>query len=261
MPAKVDQIQSASMEFFWPIASAYVAVCMVWLILRRLAQSRWRDEPKIGTEHRWLDFGMIFVAAVGTFGIGAAYRKDLLIPKFAEPWSDLSTTINLCLPFLPIFLILLIRRQSLNTIWISKESIHWKIATGMISAAVGLFVFLGLRSEINRLPEVLNGLVNVRSWIHAPAVFLEAVAVAFVFTRLRWVAHPAFALLIPCLLFAAAHVPSGISSGRSTWEIIGFFVFNTVLSAFIFWIVTKSRDVIWIAIPHFVLDIATGVFD
>lgn len=259
MQEQPDRIQTATVDFFWPIASAYVAVCIVWLIVRALAKTRWKDEPNVESDHPWLDFGMIFVAAAGIFGLGAAYRNDLLIPMIPEPWSNLSTAINLCLPFVPIFLILLVRRQSLSTIWISGDSLHWKIAVGVISALAGLLVFLGLRGEFHRFPVVLLGLCHVNSWIHAPAVFLEAVAVAFVFIRLRWIAHASLALLIPCMLFAAAHVPSGIASGRPSLEITAFFFFNTLLSAFIFSIVMKARDVVWIAIPHFVLDIAIGV--
>ncbi len=118
-----------------------------------------------------------------------------------------------------------------------------------------------MRGEFERFPQILEELIESRSWIHAPAVFLEAAAVAFVLVRLQWVTRPAIALIVPCLLFAAAHFPSGIASGRTPLELIAFFVFNAGLAAAIFSVVMKSRDIVWIAVPHFVLDIAIGAFE
>ena len=260
MASESEQIQSATGDFFVPIAAAYVAVCVTWLITKKLAGHRWPDEAPIETDRPWLDLGMIFVAIAGAFGLGEAYRRNLLIPDLAGPWSAISTTLNLCIPYAPIILILAIRRQNLATLWISNRAMTWKITTGSLAAVAGVMIFLALRAELARLPHVANGFLELHSWIHAPAVFLEAVAVAFVFTRLRWVCHPLLALVIPCLLFALAHVPSGIAGDRTGFEIAMFFVFNTSLAMFIFSVVMRSRDVIWIFIPHFVLDMAIEAF-
>ncbi len=260
MQNETEPIQSASLDFFVPITVAYVAVCIVWLIVKYLAQDRWSNENQPESNNRWLDFALIFVAVAGTFLIGTAYRNEWLIPRGQGRCSNIITAINLCLPYVPIFVVLAIRRQSLNTVWLSTRALSWKIGTGVLAAGVGTLVFLTLRNALVHLPEVVFEIGTVHSWVHAPAVFLEAVAVAFVFVRLRWVTGPIIAMAMPCLLFAAAHVPSGIQSGRSLTEIAAFFVFNTLLSALIFSVIVKSRDIVWIAIPHFVLDIAIGAF-
>lgn len=93
-----------------------------------------------------------------------------------------------------------------------------------------------------------------------PAVFLEGVAVAFVYDRLRWVIGGPLAIWIPCLLFAAAHVPRSLDAGRPLDEVLVWFAFNTLLPAMIFSVVARSRDIIWIALPHYVLDAASGAF-
>ena len=233
MTEEVEPIQTATADFFGPIACAYLAVCATWLVVRAVAGNRWQAEAEPKTENRWLDFSLIFLVIA---------------------------CINLCIPYLPIFVVLAFRRQSFNTIWLSTTALPWKIGTGVLASVVGLLVFLGMRGEFHRLPEIGNDLFDVHSWVHAPAVFLEAVAVAFLFVRLKWVSSTRVALLVPCLLFALAHVPGAIANERTLFEIVSFLVFNTLLAAAIFAVVFRSRDVLWIAIPHFILDIAIGVF-
>ncbi|MGI9517777.1 MAG: hypothetical protein ACR2NP_12070 [Pirellulaceae bacterium] len=220
-------------------------------------EDRWPREEDVETDRPWLDAMMVLLAAVGVFAIGAAYRRGWLLTGESE----FVTAVNLCIPYLPIFVVLAIRRQSMATVWLTSRALPWKLFTGLLAAAVGLLVFIAMRGEWSRVPQIIGEMGGRRSWIHAPAVFLEALAVAFVFVRLHWLLkRPWIAVLIPCLLFAAGHVSSGIESGRSTWELAAFFVFNSALAAAIFSVVVRSRDVIWIAIPHFVLDIAIDAF-
>lgn len=225
------------------------------------SRRKWPDEPLVETEHKWVDLLMVAVGITGVFAVGEAYRNDWLIPKTGS-WTDHPiSALNLSLPFAPIFLVLLIRRQSLATVWISSISIQWKLLAGVVASLAGVACFLAMRGELNRGEEILKDSMTIHSLIHAPAVFLEAVAIAFLFVRLKWVTGGFFAVLIGSLLFAAAHIPSGIQGGRPTIEIVQFFFFNTALAAFIFGVVAKSRDVIWIAIPHYFLDVAIGAFD
>ena len=255
-----DSIQTTSLEFFAPITLSYVAVCLTWVLIRWMLRERWPEEEPAETDHRWLDFLMVVIAGVGVFGIGAAYRNDLLLPTTGGPLDALIVVVNLCLPYSPIFAILVARRQSFSTVWINLESIHWKLLVGLLASVIGVAIFVGLRSEWNRVGEILADCVSVHSLSHAPAVFLEAVAVAFVFVRLKWVTGAGLAVLTGSLLFAAGHIPSGIESGRNLFEILAFFVFNTAIAAFIFAVVVRSRDVIWIAVPHYFLDVAIGAF-
>ena len=91
-------------------------------------------------------------------------------------------------------------------------------------------------------------------------MFLEGVAIAFVYERLRWAMGGWASIWVPCLLFAAAHVPRSIESGRPPEEILIWFGFNTLLPAMILLVLRRSRDVIWIFFPHYLLDVAIGAF-
>ena len=142
--------------------------------------------------------------------------------------------------------------------WIDLISVLL-VAIGVFAIG-GLLLFQLLRGEIAATGQVLQKSISLHALSHFPAVFLEAVAVAFVLVRLKWVVGTLWAIAIPSLLFALAHVPSGIENDRSVAELVTFFVFNSCIAAAIFGVVAKSRDVIWIAIPHYILDVASGLF-
>ena len=121
-------------------------------------------------------------------------------------------------------------------------------------------VFCGVRGEWGRIPEVLAETVGGRELAHFVPVFLEAVGVAFVFVRLQWVMGRTWALLVPCLLFALAHVPGQLDDGRSAFHIAAFFALDTLLPLVIFAVVVRSRDVIWIGFAHYIMDVAIDSF-
>lgn len=90
---------------------------------------------------------------------------------------------------------------------------------------------------------------------------MEGVVVAFLFVRIRWTLGLWPAILIPAVLFAVGHVPRQIAAEQSAGTMIAFFVFNTCLPAAILYVVARSRDIIWIGIVHYVMDIAIKAFE
>ncbi len=260
MPEKNETIQQTDTEFMVPVAAAYLVVCITWWVSKYLAGEKWESEEKPETDHRWLDLLMMFVGIVGVFAAGQAYRAGLRIPDLPQSWQYLTVAINLCIPFLPLFFVLLVRRQSFLTIWISWRAIHWKLATGILSAIVGLATWLTIGNQWERLGEIARDSVTLHSLAHAMPVFMEGVAIAFVFVRLRWVAPNWLAILIPSLLFAAAHIPRFTETDQSLLAVAIFVGFNTAVAAMAFTTALRARDIIWIAIPHYIMDIAIGAF-
>ena len=62
------------------------------------------------------------------------------------------------------------------------------------------------------------------------------------------------------VFFAAAHIPGSLEEGRSFAYIAAFFVFNGTLTTAILYTVQRSRDVIWIGVVHYLMDIAIEAF-
>lgn len=243
-----------------PVAGAYLAICATWWLARYMAGDRWTDEETPQTGHKWLDLAMVLVGILGVFLLGQAYRAGFHLPELPGSWRYLTVTINLCIPFLPIFVILFVRQQSLSTLWISGQQFSWKILAGIVSALTGLAIYLTLGNEWSRLADIAADSLTLHSLAHALPVFLEGVAIAFIFVRLRWVAPAWVAVLIPCVLFAAAHIPRFTETEQGIGELVVFLAFNTAVAAMVFSTALRARDIIWIAIPHYVMDIAIRAF-
>jgi membrane protease YdiL (CAAX protease family) len=126
---------------------------------------------------------------------------------------------------------------------------------------MAVFSLLAGLGELALVPDTLARSVRGRSLNHLLPVFLEGVAVAFLWTRLAGVLGPRAALVVPCLLFAAAHVPSGIERGDGPWTLAAFFALNTLLPLAILANVARSRDVVWVGVAHYFLDVAIRAFD
>ena len=258
-------VQQAAASFFVPITVAYLAACGGWLLLARLLPGLrlWpppEQEAQARSSRPWLDLGVALLAAAAVLALGQAYNAGWLLPSGEGIASYVSFNVNTLLIFSPLFAVMLLRRQGPDSVYLSARALPQKLAAGAALALVGLAVFLGLRGELDRAPAVLAGTVAPRSLEHAIPVFLEGVAVAFLFVRLRWALGAPAALLVPCLLFAAAHVHGDIEQGRPAAGVVAFFALNTLLPCAIFAVVARSRDVVWIGVVHYVLDVAIEAF-
>lgn len=248
--------QTATPFFLLPVAAAYLTACAGWLIYDWRTKLS-RSEPPLGrSDHPYWDLLLTFAAAAGILLLGWAYRTGWLLPAGSTALGRVGWIVDNCIIYSPIALVLAARRQGPHTMFLSARRFGEKIVLGLTLGVVSLAVYSGLRGELADLPGYLASALAAEKLTDFPAVFFEGVALAFAFVRLRWAVGPVIAIAIPSILFAAAHVPGAIEAGRTTTHIAVFFAFNTALPAVILWTVARSRDVIWIGLVHYLMDIA-----
>ena len=254
-----NEIQQASSFFFLPLAAAYLTACGVWLLVSRRWPALWPPYRALETDRRHLDFAIALAAAAGILLLGAVYRAGWL-PRVPEPgWRhELVWVLDNLIIYSPIWIALALRRQPPRTVFLAGARLGVRAAVGLALALLSVVLFLAMRGEIGRLPAVLGGAVSARRIADFVPVFLEGVALAFVFVRLRWTAGRRVAVLLPALLFALAHVPGELAQGRAALEIAAFFAVNTVLVAAILDVARRSQDIVWLGIVHYLMDIAIG---
>ncbi len=252
----MGSVQQASPYFFLPVAGAYLAVCGLWLSIRRWQPQLWPPSVPLETSRPWLDAALSLAAVTGVLFIGAVYRAGYLLPVSDSFLGRIAWTADTLLIYSPIFVVLAFRRQSLATVFLSPHGLPQKLALGAALGMAAVLVFLASRGEMARSLAVLARTLDWRPLSHSPAVFLEGVAVAFVFVRLRWAVGLAAAIALPAILFAAAHVPGALADGSSATEIMAFFLFNCCLVSAILYVVQRSQDVIWIGLVHYLMDVA-----
>jgi membrane protease YdiL (CAAX protease family) len=251
------EVQTASLAFFGPVAAAYAFALATWWLVTTTWPRLWSapaaDPP---SERPWVDFGVCVAVVVAVLGVGQLYQHGLLLPGSG----GLVYTANQLLIYAPLFVALALRRQGGRTVWVTAERLPVKLAFGAALGVGACAVFLATRGELHALPRSLMRAFTPYSLAHFFPVFMEGVALAFLFVRLQWVFGRWLALLLPALLFAAAHVPRALADGADGARIAAFFVFNTVIVVAILAVIRRSRDVIWLGIVHYLMDVPSGAF-
>lgn len=253
------EVQQASLFFFVPVTVAYLTACGGWLALARMQMLRtlWNEQPFPSTDCRWLDLAIGLLAAFGVLALGQAYRAGWLLPHTGSYVVQrlLWVADNLII-YAPIFLVLVARRQSARTILLPTARLGTRVGVGVVLGLLSVVLFLTMRGELGRLPGILKSAVDFKRLTDFVPVFLEGVALAFVLVRMRWVTGRAVTVLVPAVLFAAAHIPSGLAEGKSAVEIAAFFVLNVALVAVILDVVQRAQDIVWLSFVHYLMDIA-----
>ncbi len=257
-------MQSDSESLAWlfgPLTAAYLVACGAWLAAHRLRPSWWPDRAPLRTDHKWIDLTFGFVGVALVIGIGQVWRLGWLLPQ-PQGWvGDLTWQVNNLIIYAPIFIVLAHRRQSTETIYLSARGLVVKLAAGLVLGFLAMAVFLALRGEIERLPAVVAASIGGENLKYALPVFLEGVALAFLFVRLQWALGLWPALVGPGLLFAAAHIPRQIESGLGAAEMVAYFVVTATVAFAALYTMQRSRDVIWIGMVHYLMDIAIKAFE
>ena len=136
-----------------------------------------------------------------------------------------------------------------------------KVFTGIIMAVTGCLIFYLLTYSTGKIGEDAARAFNGHSLQYFPSVFLEGVAVAFCYIRLRWVTNKWIAILAPALLFAGAHLHYSIDAHKSLAYTLSFFLFNMAVVSGILFMLQRIRDIIWIGILHYFMDVAIHAFN
>jgi hypothetical protein len=248
--------QTAEAFFFVPVAAAYLVACGGWLLYDRRSRGVDLEPPLPKSDRPVLDFLLALAAATGILLLGSVYRHGWLLPTGPSAAGRIGWLVDNLIIYSPIAAVLWLRGQSTDTIFLSSHRWLEKILLGLALGIVSVSIYLGLRGEISDLPRVLAASLAPDKLVDFLPVFLEGVSVAFGFVRFRWLVGLAPALLVPAAVFAAAHIPGQIADERTLATIAAFFLFNTALAAAILWVVQRSRDVIWLGLVHYLMDVA-----
>ena len=256
----MEEIMQSNTYFILPLTLAYLSACALWFLLDRKSKS-WQIETIEKPAKPWIDLLLGLVACVAILAIGQLYSAGYLIPSSSsKALNRIIWPLNNVIIFSPIFLILFLRKQSLKTIFISWKEVPRKLIFGLAASIVGILIFLSLRGELSRIPEIAMHSIKPASLSSFPATFFENVAIAFLFVRLKWVLGIRWAIAIPALLFAFSHVPGSLAEGDSWANIITFFLLTGGLTTFILYTAYRSRDILWLGVLHYLMDVTIKVF-
>lgn len=252
---------AALLSFFSAVIMAYLSACAAWVVVTRLRPKLWPTPPALKSDRPWLDLALAAVAVIAILALGQAYTAGYLLKSGGSAIAPLVYTLNQLIIFAPLAIVLAIRGQGPATVFLSPAALPVKLITGLVLGIGAVAIYLGVSGRLGDLPRVLLESVMPRSLEHALPVFLEGVALAFLFVRVRWTFGPAAALLVPSVLFAISHIPRQLGANLPVEHIALYFALNTLLPMAILYVVSLSADVIWVGIIHYLMDVAIRAFD
>lgn len=250
---------------------AYATALLGWVVvhetLRRAprVQSLW-GAAAFDPEFRrpWAELALVLAAAVAVVTIGQIYMAGLRLPANSSLVGTLAESINQLLIFSPIVLLALWRRPAeaggwkgweltLRSMWLPPRWVLMRIAVGFALAMLALGVFVLAHQNARPFFDVVG-----RSWAPPNAdvlfqVFLEDVAIAVAFVRLRSALGLRGAIGLVAFLFAAAHIPSMLTNGASLLE-LSYLLLDTGLGVMVLLVLRWASDVWWFFPLHFTLD-------
>lgn len=255
----MEKVQENNIFFFVPLVIAYLLPCVIWLYINKKFPQWWYTNVAWESRHKCKDLLYVLLAVLGILMLGHFYRMGYLIPEL-KGFEGIIWMINNVVIYSPLFVILIIQDQSMRSILISSRQIFSKITYGILASIVSLVVFTSLRDQTNLLLDIIGKALLFESLVNFPAVFFEGVAIAFVFIRFVGVLGKQTAIIGPSLLFAIAHIPGGLAAGDSLFDIFTFFLVTCLLTMVLLYTALKSRDIIWLSIVHYFMDVAIRAF-
>lgn len=256
----MQKIQEVSLNFFAPITIAYLCACLLLLLANKLFK-RLSDEELSPPNGPYREAFASLIAVVGLLLIGNFLRLDKMFStELTEPWKGFFWVIVTLEIYSPVLLSLWFRHQDLRSVYVDHYGWPLKALIGLALGICCSVIFLLLRNEAYRLSEIPMQLVQWKSLKNFPAVFMEGVTVAFLLVRLQWAFGIRISILIPSLLFAAAHIPNSLAEGRTLIEVLFFVLLNSGICAFVLYTCFKTKDVIAFGIVHYFLDVCIKAF-
>lgn len=244
--------------YFGPLVLAYLSACLVWVIATRLRPKLWPPAPGLSTDRRWLDLGLAGAALLCIFGLNQAHQAGYLLHPGGSAIAPLSVALNQLIVVSPIALVLAVRGQGPETVFLQAAGLPVKLIVALVLGLIATVMYLWMAGRLSDLPSTLLSAVSPRSLERGLQVFVECVAVAFLFVRVRWSFGLAAALLVPSMLYAVVQLPRQFEAHLPFPEIAVYFALNTLVPAAILYVVQLSADIIWFAFVRLLVMVAAG---
>lgn len=232
------------------LVAGYSLVVALWFTLNHFFPTLWRHQDKVSFNRPHLEFVYAIIAVIAIIGIGQLYSRDLLIPADGNVFLD---AINQLIIFSPTLVLILLRKQSVETLWLPKSKVALRILVGFLLALCSVTVYWLTRSEASGLGKILSNIYHYQNISYLVQVFMEDITIALIFVRLSAWIGTKWSIVLVAVLFSAGHIPAFLTNGASLIDLSSL-ILDTFLGVLVLTAVAKSRDVWWFFMVHFAMD-------
>ncbi|MBI1849998.1 MAG: hypothetical protein HYR85_06605 [Planctomycetes bacterium] len=237
------------------LAAGYAAALAGWLAAQRALPAVWPGRDPFSFAHPWLEVLWALLAGGAVIGVGQIYQRGWLLPTTGALGPVLES-VNQVIIFLPLAVLLAIRRQSLATAWLPAGRLGARLGAGIALALSAVVAFTLVRSGSDPFWKVVPRVFRPTNVPIAVQVFLEDVAIAILLVRIGAATEkPRVAAVVVAALFAASHLPAMFGGGAVGWEDLASLSLDFVLAAGVLLVVQRSADVVWFWCVHCAMDL------
>jgi hypothetical protein len=237
---------------YFALLAGYAVALAGWLLLARMTPSLWPPPQRPAFQHPWREVGWALLAVVLVLGIGQLYSAKLLFSA-AGKGGVLLETLNQVLIFLPLPLLLVVRRQPLSTAWLPTTRVWLRLLAGLGLALLSILVYTLLRANSDSWLTVISRTYHPRNLPHLVQVLLEDLGIAIIFVRFASALGSRRTVLIVAVLFALAHIPAMLSGGATVGS-FAHLILDVGLAVGILSVLQRSGDIWWFWMVHFAMD-------
>jgi hypothetical protein len=242
-----------------PVIAAFLIACAGFVALKRLVPGLWPAPASTHSNRPLIDLGLCLLALAGVVVLRDAYRSGFLLSADQVGWvRKVAWFLDNFMVCSPIFAVLAVRQQGMGTILLSTQALPWKVLVGIALGIAGTFVYLQLRGEAARWPEVLEQICSWDGCADVVLVLFGGIVLAFLIVRLRWALGPA-GLAVAALALGCFYVIVEQHEGRAAREMAALFMLIMASTAASLFVVQRSNDVLWAAIVYYFVEAAIRI--
>lgn len=241
-------------SYFLAIALAYLGSIGVWFLVTRARPSLWPPIRQIHFAKPKRELVWALVAIGFVLLLTVLDNMRLLLPRQRGWVGPLVFLGVLLIVWLPVILVLLIRRQGLHTCLLSTEGAGKKLLWGIGVSLLGISIFLIARGKIYAFPQLTSGWRTNHLVVLVQSIMLMA-GVGFLLVRIIAAAGKWIGIVIVGALYGLAKYPLYMMQYRmGFFQATAMIVFSSFIAMIIAYIIYDRQDVLVISIFHFFLD-------
>jgi membrane protease YdiL (CAAX protease family) len=231
----------------------YAVALLGWLGTARACPKLWPHPNSPSFAHPWRELGYALLACAAVLAIGQGYVHGYRL-SLQGPFAPLVDALDQVLIFLPLFLLLIIRRQGPETAWLPTNRVWQRLLIGTGLALLAILAFTLTRAGSDNWLKVVPRVYRLANISWAVQIFCEDVAIAILFVRFQAALGVRLSILLVALLFASAHLPTLLAQGASYREVLSLLP-DAGLGVLVLIVVRRSQDIWWFWCVHFAMDL------
>jgi hypothetical protein len=243
---------SGSMDHPQALLVGYAVGLFGWLGVSRVHTSLWSKSQSPSFVQPWREVAFALLACGVIMVVGQAYVHGYLF-KAQGSLRPLTGAMNQILIFSPVFLLLAIRRQGLDTAWLPVKRIWQRLLVGLSLALLAILAFTATRAGSDSWLTVVPRVYSPKNLSFAVEVFCEDIAIAILFVRFQAAMGALLSIILVALSFVAAHLPTLIALGVPLEQTLFLFL-DAGLGVLALAVLPHSQDIWWFWCLHFAMD-------